>query len=365
MNPSDGGGGMGGVFVTSEARMLSAELRGDEEQWRRLRDVDREEGGWFEIMPVAFAMAAVRRFGQEADGRLVTRFVARFLERAPQERTFGARDVEAVLRGVLGEERLLAAVDAKQAGEIMYSVLFALVDELGLGDDQVDGLLAAAEQAVALAYSAGEPPEGSQTPPTLDGGIHRRSWRPYLSADDVQPRPRSSRRLSWRRPGPGKAGSPRSRPGASVAEPSSLAGRYLSASMLRRSQERVRLLEILKRVAYDDISVIVKPAFEIAVRQYFQPGGDVREVRQFVADVQRAFTELDLIQAEFLIRAALGEDVEVSDIVPRDEMFAKTAMLLGTADMWQRDENAVNSVVVQAEGFVAETGHTLAISEQP
>jgi hypothetical protein len=48
---------------------------------------------------------------------------------------------------VLGEHLLLQAVPRDQLGEAMYALLFALVDHLDLSDEQVDQLVASAEEA--------------------------------------------------------------------------------------------------------------------------------------------------------------------------------------------------------------------------
>lgn len=94
------------VLRSGQARLLSAELRGDEREWRRLRDVVRGEGGWDEVAPAAFGLAARWRFGEYPDLRVVALFVRRFLERAPGAESFLPRDVEAVIRVVTGDEYL-------------------------------------------------------------------------------------------------------------------------------------------------------------------------------------------------------------------------------------------------------------------
>src|SRR5688572_1548884 len=102
---------------TLQGQLLSAELRGDEAEQRRLKAAWTTDA-WDEVIPVAFALAVRRRFGRYGDRRVTTRFAKRFVARAPEGADFKAREVEAVLRGVSGEDALLATVDPGTAGGI-------------------------------------------------------------------------------------------------------------------------------------------------------------------------------------------------------------------------------------------------------
>jgi len=66
---------------TPEGQMLSAELRGDKSAWRRLRKAG-APGEWWEVAPVAFVLAARRRFTADVDRRTATRFAVRFVAQA-------------------------------------------------------------------------------------------------------------------------------------------------------------------------------------------------------------------------------------------------------------------------------------------
>ncbi|MEU7908280.1 hypothetical protein [Actinoplanes sp. NPDC049118] len=347
--------------------MLSAEMRGDEQSWRQLDALDRgAEGEWAEVMPTALALAAVRRFGQQ-DLRLITVFVRQFLARGPHG-VFSAADVEAVLRGVLGEELLFTSVDRATCGEIMYALLFALVDELELSDEQADGLLVAAERQVAADYRAVEvPPEGAPDAPAITSGMHRSTRQPYLGGDVSMPpaqgTPTPARGALSRVFGGSK--SKRLRPGRGAnALPSTLAGRFISASMLRRSAERKRLSGILHELGNDDVTRLTREAFAVAVQIQFRPQAHLREFSDLAAATQAAFyPDLDLMATEYMIRAALGEDVPEPGLSVHDEILARTLVLGTFADWWKRDEPAVNAMIVQAEANLAEAGGSLAAAK--
>ncbi len=348
-----------------EARTLSAELRGDEQAWRQLHAsyYDDAESNWSEVMPTACAMAAARRFGQ-TDLRLITTFVRKFLARHPHS-GFSAADIEAVLRGLLGEERLLTSVNAAAAGEIMYAMLFALIDELDLSDEQADGLLAVAERQVRADYAAVDvPPGGPPDAPVLSDIMHRRTRQPYLDGDAVPPPRLDDTSTSNRGPGRlfGGGGPPRSRRHSrkNKALPSTLAGRVITASMLRHSEERERWMAILRPLRTDDSTVLTRAAFTVAVRRHFRPDVDLREISDLVAAAREAFVpDLDLMATEFMIRAALGEDVPDPGLGEFDEVVARMLVLTGLSDWWNRDERAVNEVIVQAEADVLEAGGSL------
>jgi hypothetical protein len=348
-----------------EARILRAELRGDILQWRRLLDDDSRHGsgGWAEVMPTAAAMAAWRRFG-ERDLRLATRFAQRFVEAAPGADNFPHWEVEAVLRGLLGEELLLRSVDGKRAGAIMHALLFALVDDLQLDDEQVDDLLLAAERAVADAYDHEKrPPQGAPDPPMLDGTMHQRTGHRYLTDADLQqfraandpasgtssrPRPTQKSRLRGRK--------------AALRGQATLAGRCVKASMLRHSDERRHLEATLKRLGGIDLPLMVRAAFAVAVPQQFAPNADLREIAEFVAATRTFYDQLHLMDTEYLVRAALGETIAAPAMEVRAEILAKTLMLGTIADWWDRDDAAIDQVIAEAERNLAEEGYSLRVS---
>lgn len=170
-----------GVGWSLQAQLLRAELRGDEREWRRLLDLNRRAGGRFGVMPAAFALLLHRWFSVVKDRREVTRCVGRYNSAAPAEHRVPSREAEAVLRGLLGEAHLIDLVDEKAAALIMYSMLFWLVHELGLSEEQIDDLITAADELVDRPVHV----SGSDGESTLDlrgllnGNAMR--WRPLMS----------------------------------------------------------------------------------------------------------------------------------------------------------------------------------------
>lgn len=83
-----------------------------------------------------------------------------------------------MLRGTLGEAYLLDLVDEKATALIMYSMLFWLVHELGLSEEQLDDLVVAADElsdrAVSVSEGDGEPTLDLEN--FLKGDAMR--WRP-------------------------------------------------------------------------------------------------------------------------------------------------------------------------------------------
>ncbi|MFI5491435.1 hypothetical protein [Actinoplanes sp. NPDC051859] len=356
-------------FQSVEAGWLSAALRGDEEEWRRLREIeDPEGGGWLEVLPVAMALAAVRRFGRH-DLRLITVFVRRFLARETHLE-WDAADVEAVLRGVLGEVPLLTSVASGRAIEIMHALLFALIDELGLDDEQADELLLAAERRIA-ADDAEVLPEGPPDPPVLDKVLHRRARRPYLTDDDATAvlspdGANGSPGLLGRLFGRGRPAKRSRRDGRGTGDvrPSTVAGRFISATMLRHEEERLRLVKILHATRSDDVTRLTRAAFVAAVRHEFRPDAPLRTISDLPAGIQRDMhPELHLMHTEFAIRAVLGEEVPLPELSIFDEIGMKTLVLAALADWWDRDVSTVHSVIVEAEAQLAGSDRPLATSE--
>jgi hypothetical protein len=109
-------------------------------------------------MQFAFVLAAYLRFRGIRDLREIARFVAEFNAVAPPEARIPPRDAEAMLRGALGEFHLSDAVDTKTAGTVMYTMLLALLDDIGLPDEEVDTLLLTAEKMVLDAEESGALP---------------------------------------------------------------------------------------------------------------------------------------------------------------------------------------------------------------
>ncbi|MGC4897621.1 hypothetical protein [Micromonospora sp. DT31] len=167
-------------FRTPEARMLLAEFQGDERRWRRLcAELEREKYG-LDVMQAAFHLAVLRRFSGSLELREVTRFVREFNAAAPVKARVPPREAEAAIRISLGEEHLAESMDRGLLGNTRYALLFALVGDLGLDDDEIIRLLRSAEDVVLTGRQIGLfgslAGEWSTVPRTDGGGMHWR-WR--------------------------------------------------------------------------------------------------------------------------------------------------------------------------------------------
>jgi hypothetical protein len=333
-------------------------MRGDEREWRRI-DRDEVADGWSEITPVAFALAARRRFGLQGDRRMVTRFVQAFIERTPGTEGIAHRDAEAVIRGVLGEDWLVSTVDATRGGPIMYAALFALVDDLELSDDQADALLAEAEATVAAAYRSVEtPPPGPDEAPALTFDMHRRTRRRLLSTERQLP----DRPAALRAPRGFQTGNKNARrllEAKRRMQPSTMAGRHLRGVLLRDEQEETRF----KDTPDDEVLRVLRAAFETALPIYLHPDPDVREIAALVKLTRDVFyQDLDMMKAEFLARTALGEDVPLDGVTRKDLYMHWTLMLYTVTDWWHRDRAALDAIIASAEQAVAASGYRLTAS---
>lgn len=102
--------------------------------------------------------------------------------------------------------------------------------------------------------------------------------------------------------------------------PRTYVGQWLLAGMLDQRAERQRLSRMLnngKSGWNADEPAVVGFAFELAVRQLFPESVDVREITAFVRDLRsRVYSTAppDQLGAEALIRDALEEPVDISDI---------------------------------------------------
>lgn len=169
----------GAATWSVQAQLLRAELAGDEREWRELLALNRQAGGAFGVMPTAFAMLLHRRFGNVADRREITRFVSRYNAIAPVEHRLPPREAEAVLRAGLGETHLAELVDDDTTYRVVYSLLFMLIDDLALSEEEIDSLVTAAD---GVTRSIGEllgptGPEPTISPPVIVGDDEMR-WRP-------------------------------------------------------------------------------------------------------------------------------------------------------------------------------------------
>lgn len=135
-------------------------------------------------------------------------------------------------------------------------------------------------------------------------------------------------------------------------------GKYLRASMLRHESERLALgARMDKEFSSLDSQQVMATAFEVAVARWFEPGVDLRKISIFVADMRRAFgPDVPSLEAEALIRKALGEQVTTDDIAMRERVGTFILTLMTVADFRGREEVEVDSILTEAERAVFEQG---------
>ncbi|HEX8627892.1 MAG TPA: hypothetical protein VF755_06960 [Catenuloplanes sp.] len=141
------------------------------------------------------------------------------------------------------------------------------------------------------------------------------------------------------------------------ARPETIVGQLWRAAMLRHSAERIRLNEECKRTGSVAYIEYANAAFEIVIRRWFRAGVDLREISSLVQCFREAFgPTMPVLEAESLIRHALGEDVDISDIGLPDRIATYGFTLMGIADLINRDAAKVDEVLVEAEAEVRRRG---------
>lgn len=169
---------------TAEGRMIQAEIAQREQEWKIWRAQHLAEGGAMAVTPLALLIAANKRFGSD-DLRQITQFVARYNAAAPADERQPPREMEALLRSLLGEAHLADAVPGESAAKIARASLIALADEMVLTQDEVDMMLVAAESLVLLASSQGQwlPTDWALPPSNEDDRMLRRPRRRHGELD--------------------------------------------------------------------------------------------------------------------------------------------------------------------------------------
>jgi hypothetical protein len=133
-------------------------------------------------------------------------------------------------------------------------------------------------------------------------------------------------------------------------------GLHLRATMLRQ-KNRLQLHAEVKKHGSKDSGVLVRTAFEVAVRRCFPSDIDLRVISALVQEMREAYGQgVPVLETEAMIRAALGEAVSTEDIGLPTQFAAMTFTLVALADKWDRDESIVNSVLVEAEEQVRQQG---------
>jgi hypothetical protein len=111
---------------------------------------------------------------------------------------------------------------------------------------------------------------------------------------------------------------------------------------------------------------ILRAVFEVAVRDHFDPGVDVREISAFVRGMRQSYGMfVPVLETEMLIREALGESVPTDNIDLIPEQAAKHLVLYALADAWDRDLGRLNAVLVGGERLAAQRHERSPVIEPP
>jgi hypothetical protein len=149
----------------------------------------------------------------------------------------------------------------------------------------------------------------------------------------------------------------------SSGKPRTYVGRFLRAALLDQREERSRLERRLnggKSGWNDDEPAVFRAASELMVRRYFLRDVDVREITKFVSDIRakiHSATPPDQLEAEAVIRAALGEkDIVTDDIRPAEE-FNINGLIVGQITRKLRFSEAdIDELIADSERIAFEQG---------
>lgn len=137
--------------IDNSVMVLRAMLTEDMDTFRRMHAAQNgdERRAFAVVLTAAFTKAAVARFGEHPDPEEIISFVTDARARVIGPDAVAPEDAERVIRGVLGEEHLLDAMDVRAYGAAQTSMLFALAHENGASPERVDALLAEAADEAA------------------------------------------------------------------------------------------------------------------------------------------------------------------------------------------------------------------------
>jgi hypothetical protein len=103
---------------------------------------------------------------------------------------------------------------------------------------------------------------------------------------------------------------------------------------------------------------VLTAAFELAVRRRFTPGQDVRDISRFVGGMKDRFA-LDMVRhidAEALIRAALGEDVSTDGIEMVAESHARQFTIVEVVEQLNLSDRDLDALLAEAEQMAVARG---------
>jgi hypothetical protein len=328
-------------------RMLDAAFRGEH---RTAARISRKElgGDWpFELTCMAFVLAVRRRFEPGTDRRMATRFAWKMVQSAPGAEKFLIRHVDAMVRLGMGDEEAGPSLPAERYADRMYATLLALLDDLELDDRQVAEFLEETERREyeergrhIVVVKPGEFRFRD-----IDLRRYQRVHRRYLADKHWLP-PRAGELRPPRGPGEGLR----------TGQPSSLAGRFARAAMLRRLDEGPDVDD----VPNVDTVRLAWTTFAVVITRYLYADADIREMTPLVRRAHRADGELDPMKMEYLLRTGMGEHLPMDGVTAR-EVYKGSSLMLGLMiEDWGRDEAAITAAVLDAEEELAAAGHRLA-----
>jgi hypothetical protein len=130
--------------VESAAAELRAFLTGEMDAYRQLHDAQDTAGrrAYAAVLTIAFTKAAEKRFGEHPAIKEIIDFVADARVTTIGPDTVPPEDAERMIRAVLGEDDLIADMDARARGSAQTAMLYAIIRETGQSSAEVDGLLA-------------------------------------------------------------------------------------------------------------------------------------------------------------------------------------------------------------------------------
>ncbi|MFY1698072.1 hypothetical protein [Solwaraspora sp. WMMA2101] len=138
--------------MQEETKFLRALLRQDWETYDSFAEKFQSEGKGtpVAIIGYSFFVAVQRRFAETRDAREIIRFVADARARLLEGRELPAKEGEALIYAMLdmdlpGVEEIVDNLDIGVMAEIQGQLLFRLVEDAELTDEQLDELLLEAE----------------------------------------------------------------------------------------------------------------------------------------------------------------------------------------------------------------------------
>ncbi|MFV2011414.1 MULTISPECIES: hypothetical protein [unclassified Micromonospora] len=138
--------------MEEETKFLRALLRQDWETYDSFTEKFQSEGKGtpVAIIGYSFFVAVQRRFAENKDAREIIRFVADARARLLEGRELPAKEGEALIYAMLdmdmpGVEEIVEDLDVGVMAEIQGQLLFRLVEDAELTDEQLDELLLEAE----------------------------------------------------------------------------------------------------------------------------------------------------------------------------------------------------------------------------